>query len=143
MKSDANTLPLPAAVQDYLHAKATPEQLDDAKRLIQLLSAITGEPAAMWGSSIVGFGSYRYTYASGRSGVASLAGFAVRGKEFALYLAPDWDGSDALLRLGAHRSGKGCLYLKKLTDIDVVALDQLISASVEELRRRYPSQEDR
>ena len=139
MESDANTFPVPDAVRDHLLTKASPEQLADANRLVQLLAAGSPVTAAMWGSSIIGFGSYRYTYASGRSGTASLAGFAVRGKEFVLYLAPDWDGAEPWLsQLGKHKAGKGCLYLKKLADVDATVLQQLISASVAELRRRYP-----
>lgn len=143
MDSDMKTFPAPDAVRDHLLAKATPGQLEDVKRLVQLLCAVTGEAPAMWGASIVGFGAYRYTYASGRSGTSCLAGFAIRGKEFVLYLAPDWEGAQAWLsRLGKFKAGKGCLYLKQLADVDIDVLEQLVSASVEELRRRYPVQED-
>ncbi|OWQ47550.1 hypothetical protein CDL60_08990 [Roseateles noduli] len=142
MASDANTFPVPKAVQDYLDAKAAPEQFADAQHLIRLLTAVTGEQPTMWSGSIVGFGSYHYTYASGRSGTASLVGFAIRGKEFVLYLAPDWDGAEPWLsQLGKHKAGKGCLYVKKLADVDSAVLEQLTTASVEELRRRYPSKD--
>jgi hypothetical protein len=141
MDSDTKKVPIPGAVQDHLHVKATPHQLADASRLVRLLSAVTGEEAAMWGASIVGFGAYRYTYASGRSGTASLAGFAIRGNEFVLYLAPDWECAQTWLsKLGKFKAGKGCLYLKQLADVDVDVLGQLVAASVEELGRRYPAQ---
>lgn len=139
MSSTSTTVPTAESVQAYLDAKATPDQVADARRLVELLSGITGAPPAMWGPSIVGFGEYRYVYASGRSGTASLAGFAIRGKELVLYLAPDWDGAEPLLaRLGKHKAGKGCLYLKRLADVDEVVLVELVTASVAELRRRYP-----
>lgn len=143
MASPSKTAPPPAAVRDHLAAKASPAQLADAHALIQLLTGITGEAPAMWGPSIVGFSAYRYTYASGRSGTSSLAGFAIRGKEFVLYLAPDWDGADAWLpRLGKHKAGKGCLYLKTLADVDLAVLEGLVAASVAELRRRWPEAGD-
>lgn len=142
MGSDANTFIVPEAVQDYLAAKATPEQHADAQQLVRLLTAVTGEQPKMWSGSIVGFGSYHYTYASGRSGTSSLVGFALRGKEFALYLAPDWDDAERWLsELGKHKAGKGCLYVKKLADVDAAVLERLVAASVEELRRRYPSRD--
>lgn len=146
MASDTTTVPAAgagaaAAVEAYLQAKATPAQLDDARRLSQLMSRVTGAEPVMWGPSIVGFGTYRYTYASGRSGTSSLVGFAVRGKEFALYLAPDWPDADGWLsRLGKAKPGKGCLYVKQLADVDVDVLEQMVAASVAELRRRYPDQ---
>lgn len=91
----------------------------------------------MWGPSIVGFGSYRYTYDSGRSGEAPLAGFAIRGRELVIYLAPDQDEQKSLLpRLGPHKMGKSCLYFKRLADLDRSVLEQLVTASVAEVRRR-------
>ncbi|MER7585961.1 DUF1801 domain-containing protein [Micromonospora sp. NPDC127501] len=98
------------------------------------MGELTGEPAVMWGPSIVGFGSYHYTYESGRSGDAPLVGFSPRKQHLVVYLA---DGSlderhaALLARLGPHRSGKGCLYLKRLDDVDQSVLRHLIERTVQ------------
>jgi hypothetical protein len=88
----------------------------------------------MWGPSIVGFGSYRYTYESGHAGEAPVAGFAIRGRELVVYLIPD---SSLLAKLGPHKMGKSCLYFKRLADIDRQVLEQLVAASVAATRRRF------
>jgi hypothetical protein len=93
----------------------------------------------MWGPSIVGFGSYRYTYDSGHSGEAPLTGFAIRGRELVVYLVAEDDEQKALLsRLGPHKIGKSCLYFKRLADLDRSVLQKLVAASVAGVRRRYP-----
>ena len=100
---------------------------------------VTGQPPKMWGPSIVGYGSYTYTYESGHSGDAYLTGFAIRGREIVLYLFTDSPSQSALLaRLGKHRMGKACLYLKRLEDVDAGVLEALIAGSVADVRRRYP-----
>jgi hypothetical protein len=92
----------------------------------------------MWGPSIVGYGSYRYTYESGRTGEAPLAGFAIRGRQLVVYLVTEGDKQKSLLsRLGKHNIGKSCLYFKKLADLDPSVLEQLVAGSVAEVRRRY------
>jgi hypothetical protein len=102
---------------------------------------LTTEAPKMWGPSIVGFGSYSYRYDSGRSGEAPLVGFAVRGREMVVYLYMDTPEQVArLARLGKHRMGKVCLYLKRLADVDVEVLEALIAGSVAEVRRRHPSE---
>lgn len=92
----------------------------------------------MWGESIVGFGSYHYTYASGHSGEAPLAGFAIRSREIVLYLTCELGEQSALLaKLGSHKMSKSCLYLKRLADIDLGILQALITASAAKVRARY------
>jgi hypothetical protein len=92
----------------------------------------------MWGPSIVGFGSYGYTYESGRSGRAPLAAFAIRGRELVIYLIPEQDDQKSLLsKLGPHRMTKCCLYFKRLADLDRPVLEKLVVGSVAEVRRRY------
>ena len=92
----------------------------------------------MWGPTIVGFGSYHYKYESGREGEACLTGFAARGKELVVYLVASGPEQEALLaRLGKHRMGKACLYIRRLADIDTAILEQLVRDSVAELKRRY------
>lgn len=103
-----------------------------------LLENLTGQSGKMWGPSIVGYGSYQYTYESGRSGEAPLTGFAIRGRELVLYLSVDSEEQQALLtRLGKHKMGKSCLYFKLLADLDSSVLEQLIAGSINELRQRY------
>ena len=127
-----------ASVSDYIASRAQAQQGDDCLALMALLEQLTGQSAKMWGPSIVGYGSYHYTYDSGRSGEAPLTGFAIRGRELVLYLSVDSEEQQALLtRLGKHKMGKSCLYFKQLADLDNSALEQLIAGSITELRQRY------
>ena len=92
----------------------------------------------MWGPSIVGYGSYRYTYESGRTGEMCLAAFAIRGRELVVYLLAEGKKQDALLsRLGKHKMGKCCLYFKRLADLDKTVLERLVANSAVEGKRRY------
>lgn len=128
-----------SSVADYLASRGNAEQQADCRELIALCQKITGKPAKMWGPSIVGFGSYRYTYPSGHSGEAPLAGFAIRGRELVVYLSCEDETDRALLaRLGPHKMGKSCLYFKRLTDLDRPVLEELIARSIAAVRRRYP-----
>ncbi len=92
----------------------------------------------MWGPSIVGYGSYRYTYESGRTGEAPVAGFAIRGREIVLYIVTEGETQTSLLsKLGKHRTGKVCLYFRRLSNLDHSVLEQLLANSVAEVRRRH------
>ena len=127
-----------ASVGDYIASRAQAQQSDDCHASMALLEQLTGQSAKMWGPSIVGYGSYSYTYDSGRSGEAPLTGFAIRGRDLVLYLSVDSEEQQALLtRLGKHKMGKSCLYFKQLADLDNAALEQLIAGSITELRQRY------
>jgi len=127
-----------ASVDDYLARRGSDQQRADSRELIALLKKATHQPPRMWGPSIVGFGSYRYTYESGRSGEAPLAGFAIRGREMVLYLVPHQDEQKALLsQLGPHQMGKSCLYFKRLADLDRSVLQKVITSSIAEVRQRY------
>lgn len=127
-----------ASVDDYLAARASDVQRADCRTLMTMFARLTKEPAKMWGPSIVGYGSYRYTYESGRTGEMCLTGFAIRGRELVVYLIAESAEQKALrARLGKHRMGKSCLYFKQLADLDQAVLAQLVAASVAELRRRY------
>jgi len=104
---------------------------------------VTKQQPKMWGPSIVGYGSYTYTYESGHSGQACLAGFAIRGKELVVYLSAENPGQVELLaKLGKHKMGKACLYFKRLADLDATVLEALIAGSVAEVKRRYPNTGD-
>jgi Domain of unknown function (DU1801) len=136
--ADNKTKPTDASVEDYIAARGSDQQRADCRELIVLLKKITRQPPRMWGPSIVGFGSYRYTYESGHSGEAPLAGFAIRGRELVIYLIAEQDQQKALLsKLGPHKMGKSCLYFKRLADLDRSKLEKLVVGSVAEVKRRY------
>ena len=130
-----------ASVDAYIAQRASDEQRADCTVLMAMLESVTQHKPTMWGPSIVGYGSYRYTYESGRSGDMCLAGFAIRGRELVVYLAAEGEEQQALLsRLGKHKMGKACLYFKRLADLDQTVLEQLVAGSVAELKRRHPAQ---
>jgi hypothetical protein len=136
--AENKTKPTGAGVEEYLASRGDERQRADCRLLIALLERITGAPPTMWGPSIVGFGHYVYTYESGRSGEMPVVGFAIRGREIVLYLTADSDDQRARLAgLGPHRMGKSCLYVKRLTDLDLGILEQLVVGSVAEVRRRH------
>ena len=137
--AETKTKPTGVSVDSYLASKASPEQLTDCKSIMAVCRRVTKQQPRMWGPSIVGYGSYTYTYASGRSGDAPLAAFAVRGRELVVYIIAETPDQVALLaRLGKHKIGKSCLYFKRLADVDVKVLEALIAGSVAEVRRLYP-----
>jgi hypothetical protein len=111
----------------------------DSHELVAMMQDITGAPPKMWGPSIVGFGSYRYTYASGRSGEICITGFSPRSGALVVYLGPGIDNNKLIRKLGKHKTGKGCLYINKLDDVDRGVLRKLIEYSVATLRKRQPA----
>jgi len=126
-----------ASVEDYIASRASEEQRADCKALMSILSRITRQRPKMWGPSIVGYGSCRYTYESGRTGEMCLTGFAIRGRELVVYLMAEGKEQQELLsRLGKHKMGKSCLYFKRLADLDKTVLEQLVANSVVDLQRR-------
>ena len=138
--AETKTKPTDASVDEYLASRASPEQLTDCKAIMAMCKRVTKQQPKMWGPSIVGYGSYTYTYASGHSGQACLAGFAIRGKELVVYLSAENPGQVELLaKLGKHKMGKACLYFKRLADLDATVLEALIAGSVAEVKRRYPN----
>ncbi len=136
--AETKTKPTSASVEEHLAAKASSEQLADCTALMALLKKVTKQSPKMWGPSIVGYGSYRYKYESGRAGESCLTGFAVRGKELVVYLVAESKEQQALLaKLGKHKMGKACLYFKRLADLDARVLEMLVSESVAETKRRH------
>jgi hypothetical protein len=130
--------PTDASVEDYILSRGSAQQRTDCRELMALFEKVTQHSPQMWGPSIVGFGSYRYTYKSPRTGEAPLAGFAIRGRQLVVYLVAEGDRQKFLLsKLGKDNIGKSCLHLKKLADLDSTVLEQLIAGSVVEVRRRY------
>lgn len=127
-----------ASVDDYIASRASEQQLADCRALMALFKKLTKQPPKMWGPSIVGYGSYTYTYESGRTGEAPLASFAIRGREFVIYLMTEGEKQSELLsRLGKHKMGKSCLYFKQLSDLDLPVLEALVTQSIAEVKRRY------
>jgi hypothetical protein len=136
--AELKTQPTGASVEGYLDSRASAEQREDCKALMKILRKVTGQPPKMWGPSIVGYGSYRYTYESGRTGEMCIAGFAVRGREIVVYLYADSKEQQALLaKVGKYRMGKSCFYFKRLADLDAGVLERLIAGSVAAIERRY------
>jgi hypothetical protein len=137
--AETKTRPTGASVSAYLASRASPEQLTDCKAIMAMCQRVTKQQPRMWGPSIVGYGSYRYTYESGHSGESCLAAFAVRGRELVVYITAETPSQVALLaKLGKHKRAPCGVYLKRLADIDVKVLEALIAGSVAEARRRYP-----
>lgn len=127
-----------ADVNAFLDAVDNPQRGSDARQLLDLMQAVTGESPKMWGSSIVGFGSYRYRYASGREGDSLAVGFSPRKRNLVIYIMPGFsDYGDILGGLGKFRTGRSCLYVNKLDDVDLGLLEELVRESVAEMRRRY------
>ena len=136
--AENKTKPTDASIEEYILSRASEQQRGDCHELVALLEKVTEHPPKMWGTSIVGYGSYRYTYESGRTGEAPLAGFAIRGRQLVVYLFAEGSRQKFLLsKLGKHKMGKSCLYFKRLGDLDRSVLEQLVAGSVADVRRRY------
>ena len=125
------TKPTAVSVTAFVKALAEPTKQADAKALIGLMKRATGESPKMWGPSIIGFGTHHYKYESGREGDTVLVGFSPRKPATVLYGLIGSESAKLLLaKLGQHTTGKGCLYIKRLSDVDPKVLEQLIAASV-------------
>ena len=136
--AENKTKPTDASVDDYIASKANAQQQADCRELMALFKRVTRQTPGMWGPSIVGYGSYRYTYESGRTGAAPLAGFAIRGRELVVYVVAEGQKQRSLLsRLGKHKMGKSCLYFRQLSDLDTSVLEKLVAGSVADVKRRY------
>jgi hypothetical protein len=136
--SALKTQPSEASVEDFL-ATVAADRRGDCDTLLALLRRVTGEAPRMWGPSMVGFGSYHYRYASGREGDWFVTGFSPRKKDLTVYLMAGFEGFEELLgRLGRHKVGKSCLYLRSLADVDLTVLEELARGSADEVARRYP-----
>lgn len=135
-KTIATTTP----VTDYLAGITDPQRLADCGQLQQLMQDVSGCAAVMWGGSIVGFGQYHYRYDSGREGDMCVVGFSSRKTDISIYLVAEGEQQQQLLaQLGKHKMGKACLSVRRLSDIDLQVLRQLIAGSVAAMRQRYPS----
>lgn len=127
------------SVDDFIAAVENPVRQADAKVLREIFERLSGEPATMWGPSIIGFGSYTYKYESGHGGTACRIGFSPRKPEQVLYLPGTVaDQQDRLARLGKYKASKGCVYVKKLDDVDLSVVEELVVAAIAHMDRAYP-----
>lgn len=137
-RSGNKTAATDASVNGFVAAIPHPTRRADAFVLLDMMARVTGEQPRLWGPSIIGFGSYHYRYESGREGDAPLAAFSPRKAAMVVYVMTGFHGADALLaRLGKHRTGKSCLYLGALGEIDRDVLKELITRSVRTIREKY------
>lgn len=136
--SQRKTMENSADVNAFLDAVENPRRRSDARQLLALMRKVTGAPPKMWGPSIVGFGKYHYRYASGREGESLRVGFSPRKQNLVIYIMPGFsDYGEILEQLGKFRTGRSCLYVNKLDDVDLVLLEQLVRESFREMKRRY------
>ncbi|MBA4343391.1 MAG: hypothetical protein C0423_14740 [Methylibium sp.] len=136
--SEAKTRPADTPLRSYLDGLADPQRRSDCAQIAALMQRLSGSPPVLWGSSIVGFGNYHYRYESGREGDFCLVGFSARKDSISLYLLAGFEGAAGLLQqLGKHKTGKSCLYIKRLADVQPAVLEQLIQSSIDETRRRW------
>lgn len=137
--AELKTKPTDASVEDFLNMVEPATKRQDAFTILDLMKEVTGEEAQMWGASIVGFGRYHYKYASGREADWMLTGFSPRKQNLTLYIMAGFAQYDDLLaRLGKHTTGSSCLYIKKLQDIDLDVLRELVKASVAHMKATNP-----
>ena len=137
--ADSKTKPNNESPSAFINAVAGENKRADAHAIAAILQRVTGESPRMWGSSIVGFGSYHYKYDSGREGDMPLVGFSPRKAATVIYIMMGFsDAEDLLQKLGKHSTGKACLYIKKLADVDQAVLEELVVRSVAAMRAKAP-----
>ena len=126
------------SVESFLAGVDDPRRREDARVVAAMMAEVTGEPAKMWGGSMIGFGNYHYVYESGREGDWFLTGLSPRKQALTLYIMAGFAGyEDLMARLGRYKIGKSCLYVKRLDDIDPNVLRELVTRSVAHMREKY------
>jgi len=129
-----------ASVTQFLSRIEDRQKLSDCKVIARMMREATGKRASMWGASIVGYDSYDYVYETGNSGTWPLIGYSPRANNISIYIMPGFSKFKShLKKLGKHKTGKSCLYIKRLADVDSAVLNQMICESVNEMRKRYKS----
>ena len=132
------TVPTAADVDAFIDAVEDPRKREDSRAIAAMMAEATGAPARMWGSSIVGFGSYHYRYASGREGDFMETGFSPRKRALTLYIMAGFsEYGELLAKLGKHTTGRSCLYIKRLADVDQDVLREMVERSVRYIRDKY------
>lgn len=138
-KAEAKTKMTGKSVAAFLAGVTDDRRRRDCKTVLAIMKAATKAPPKMWGPSIVGFGTYTYVYASGRTGVWPRIGFSPRKRDLTLYIMTGYDRFPALMKkLGKYKNGKSCLYVKSLDDIDLPTLKTLVKESVAWMKRKFP-----
>ncbi|MBY9003085.1 MAG: DUF1801 domain-containing protein [Candidatus Lokiarchaeota archaeon] len=134
--SDLKTKPTDKNVEDYLRKVENPTKREDSFKILELMRDITKEEPIMWGDSIIGFGSYHYKYESGREGDWFVTGFAPPKQNLTLYIMSGFEKYEDLLKqLGKYKTGKSCLYINKLKDVDIIVLREIVSQSIEFVKK--------
>ncbi len=137
--SENKTKPTEVAVEDFLAAVEPERKREGARELDALFRKVTGFNPVMWGPSMIGYGSYHYVYESGREGDMLATGFSPRKAQHSIYILPGYaDYAPILERLGKHSKGKSCLYVKKLADIDLQVLAELVETGLKDLSAKWP-----
>ena len=141
--AEAKTKPTDASVAKYIKAVPDARRRADAESIVALMRRATKQAPRMWGTAIVGFGAYHYTYESGREGDAPIGAFSVRKSEFTFYgLLGAKNHAQLLAKLGPHKTGKGCLYIKRLADVDLKVLEKLVTQAFGEKRKALSGKKD-
>lgn len=137
--NDPNALPAGPEVAAFLNAADPPERIAEGQQLDALFRRVTGWQPRLWSGSMIGYGSYAYRYDSGHQGVSLATGFSPRRREISVYILPGYQDHGAILaRLGRHRMGKSCLYIRRLADVDQAVLAELIAAGLRDLSAIWP-----
>ena len=137
--AENKTKPTKASVTGFMNSIEDPQKRSDARKVAAMMRKATGKRARMWGPSIVGFGTYHYKYDSGREGDFMITGFSPRKQALSVYIMPGFSGFESLMKkLGKYKTGKSCLYIKRLSDVDGTVLGELIRGSVRHMREAYP-----
>jgi hypothetical protein len=138
MTREIKTKPTGVSVTSYLDAIDNEERRRDCDQLVAMMKRVTGCEPRMWGPSIVGFDTYHYRYDSGHEGDMCVAAFSSRRPDISVYLSCDFEAREALLaKLGRHKMGKSCLYIRRLSDVDLDVLERLVVESVADCKQRY------
>ena len=137
--AEQKTKPTEQSVENFLNKVPDESVRDDCFAIMKLMKRITGSSPKMWGPNIIGYGKYHYQYDSGHEGDSCLTGFSPRKPNITLYVMPGFaQHADLLKKLGKHKAGKCCLYIRKLEDVDTSVLENLIMKSVDFLKKKYP-----
>jgi hypothetical protein len=143
VKNDNKTQQTSQSPEDFIASVGHSGRRHDARRLLDIFSDATGLAPRMWGPSIIGYGRYHYKYESGRQGDFMLTGFSPRQSNLSLYIIPGYENlQDKLDRLGKHKTGKSCLYINRLADIDEAVLREIIEYDIQYMRARYETWEE-
>lgn len=128
-----------ASVNAFLNAVKDDQKREDSFKILEMMQRLSGYAPKMWGSSIVGFGEYHYKYESGREGDMCRIGFSPRAQNLTLYMITGYsEKSEELARLGKHKLGKSCLYIKRLSDVDENVLEEMIVKDLKAIDEKYP-----